>query len=332
MARIVLGAATSHSPMLTLDGDEWHNRAAADICNTKLSLADGSLVDYDTLVGLRGEPYSKDAQPGMFRAIAARCQAHLDRLAADIADANPDAIIIIGDDQDELYAPGNMPSVAVYWGDEIVTHSFDEELPAWLQTVAEGYGMDEPHIFPGHPALALDLIEGLMEREVDLAIANRVTDPETAGFGHAFGFPAERLFGGKSIPMIPVLLNTYFPPNVPRPARCFDIGRKIREAVEASSLDLRVAVLASGGLSHFVVEEDLDREVIAGLGEPEGAILRNLPFEALKEGSSEILNWVMAAGSVGHLTLAWSEYEPIRRTPAGTGIGCGFAVWREVAA
>jgi hypothetical protein len=28
------------------------------------------------------------------------------------------------------------------------------------------------------------------------------------------------------------------------------------------------------------------------------------------------------------MPLAWSEYEAIRRTPAGTGIGCGFAVWK----
>ncbi|MGQ0280374.1 hypothetical protein ACT17R_17180 [Sphingopyxis sp. Q841] len=331
MAEIVLGVATSHSPMLTLEGDDWHNRAKADLKNDRLSLADGKLVDYETLVAIRGTPFEQDAQLDVFREISTRCQAHLDRLAEDIAEAAPDVIVVIGDDQDELYAPGNMPSVAIYWGDEITTHSVDDELPPWMQRVAEGYGMDEVHVFPGHSALALDLIDGLMEREVDLAIADRVADPDKAGFGHAFGFPAERLFGGKAIPMVPVLLNTYFPPNVPRPSRCFDIGLKIREAIEASPLDLKVAIMASGGLSHFVVEEELDRRVIEGLREPEGHILRSLPFEALKEGSSEILNWVMTAGAVTHLPLSWIEYEPIRRTPAGTGIGCGFATWKPKA-
>ena len=329
MARIVLGVATSHSPMLTLEGNDWHNRALADISNPRLSLADGRLVDYPTLVSLRGTPFEREAQPDVFRAIAKRCQNHLDRLAEEIAAAAPDVIIIVGDDQDELYTPGNMPSIAVYAGEEIVTHSFDEELPPWLQIVAEAYGMDEVHTFPGHPALAFDLIDSLMDQEVDLAVADKVSNPQNAGFGHAFGFPAERLFGARAIPMIPVLLNTYFPPNVPRPKRCFDVGRKIRNAVEASPLDLKVAVMASGGLSHFVVEEELDRQVLAGLAEPAGNILQNLPFDALKEGSSEILNWVMTAGAVAHLPLAWSEYEPIRRTPAGTGIGCGFAIWRE---
>ncbi|MET3473435.1 hypothetical protein ABIC78_003987 [Novosphingobium sp. 1529] len=328
MAKIVLGAATSHSPLLTLEGADWHNRSAADRKNPNLTLADGQRVDYEALVALRGEPYGGEATRENFERIADRCQSHLDRIAADIAEARPDVIVIIGDDQDELYSPGNMPAIALYWGAQVVTHSIEDDLPAWLQTVAEGYGMDETHIFPGHPELALDLIKSLMDQDVDLAIADKVINPKTAGFGHAFGFPAERLFGGRAIPMIPVLLNTYFPPNVMTPQRCWSVGTKLRHAIEASPLDLRVAILASGGLSHFVVEEELDREVMLGIGEPDGARLCNLPRCALLEGTSEVLNWVMTAGAVSDLALAWAEYEPVRRTPAGTGIGCGFAVWK----
>ena len=332
MARIVLGIGTSHSPMLTLDGSDWHNRAAADRSNGRLSLADGRHVDYATLVALRGEPYADVAVPEAFDAIAARCQAHLDRLAAAIAAARLDVMIIVGDDQSELYSPGNMPAVALFWGDQVVTHSFDDEIPDWLKTVAVGYGMDETHTYPGSPAFALDLINGLIERDVDLAIVKDVPNPEAAGFGHAFGFPAERLFGARPLPMIPIMLNTYYPPNVLSPRRCHEIGRRLRAAIEASPADLRVGVLASGGLSHFVVEEAIDRQVMDGLAEPDGALLRALPREALLEGSSEILNWVMTAGAVAPLPLAWSAYEPIRRTPAGTGIGCGFAIWQEEAA
>lgn len=329
MAKIVLGIGTSHSPMLTLGGEDWHNRAAADLINKRLSLADGTLVDYPTLASLRGEPYADIAVPAVFREIAARCQTHLDRLADAIASAQPDVIVIIGDDQDELYSPGNMPAIALYWGDDVVTHSFDDEIPPWMQTVAEAYGMDETHVFPGHAAFGHELIRSLIDQDVDLAIANTVADPEKAGFGHAFGFPAERLFGGKAIPMIPILLNTYYPPNVLSPSRCHDIGRKLKAAIEASPSNLRVAVLASGGLSHFVVEEELDRSVMEGLKDPEGTALRAIPREALLEGSSEILNWVMMAGAVSHLQLQWSAYEPIRRTPAGTGIGCAFAIWGD---
>ncbi|MCZ8018662.1 hypothetical protein [Novosphingobium sp.] len=327
MAKIVLGIATAHTPLLTLDSDEWYNRSLADRKNSRLSLADGRLVDYDELVKLRGEPYAADATPENYARLAGICQAHLDTLAGALAKANVDVVVIVGDDQAELYRPGNMPAIAVYYGDTILTHPMGEDLPDWMNQVARGYAMDKVHAFPGHAGLAMDIIHGLIDREVDLAIADE--NPEGRGFGHAFGFPAERLFGGKDIPMIPVMLNTYFPPNVLSPSRCFSVGAKLREAIEASPLDLRVAVLASGGLSHFVVEEELDRTVMGALGDPTGEALSAIPREAMLEGTSEILNWILTAGSVTHLPLKWSAYEPIRRTPAGTGIGCGFAIWSE---
>ena len=327
MAEIVLGIGTSHSPLLTLDPTEWRHRSKADFANPNLTLADGSSVDYAELVRRRGEPFGDVATNENFVVISQRCQSHLDRLADAIATANVDVVLIVGDDQDELYSPGNMPAIGLYWGAHVSTHTFGD-IPDWMNEVARGYAMDHVHHFPGHPELARSIIDGLMEREVDLAIANEVPDPGKAGFGHAFGFPAERLFGGLEIPMIPVMLNTYFPPNVMTASRAHSVGGKLAAAIEASPQDLRVCVLASGGLSHFVVEEEIDRTVMENLGDPSGTALRGLPREALLEGSSEILNWVMAAGATAHLQLEWSQYEPIRRTPAGTGIGCGFAIWR----
>jgi hypothetical protein len=128
--------------------------------------------------------------------------------------------------------------------------------------------------------------------------------------------------------MLPVLLNTYFPPNVMTSARAFEVGAAIRSVLHESPSDARVAVIASGGLSHFVVDEDLDRQVIEGLEPGRSERLTSIPPDALNSGSSEILNWIMTAGAVDHLPLEWADYEPIRRTPAGTGVGVGFACWR----
>ena len=69
------------------------------------------------------------------------------------------------------------------------------------------------------------------------------------------------------IPIVPVALNTYFPPNQPRPRRCYDLGQAIRKAVQSAKGGARVGILASGGLSHFTVDEELDRRVLAGLPE-----------------------------------------------------------------
>ena len=152
-------------------------------------------------------------------------------------------------------------------------------------------------------------------------------DPHKNGFGHAYGFIVKRLFQGRTIPIVPIMLNTYFPPNVPSAKRCHKLGQAIRAIIEASSSNVRVAIVASGGLSHFIVDEQLDRQVMTALLERDAKTLQAIPREALHSGSSEILNWITLGGAVEHLAPTWHEYQPIYRTPAGTGVGTAFAIW-----
>ena len=329
MARIVLGLAASHSPLLTIDWTEWQRRAEVDYANEQLNLSDGRFISYAELVSEVGERYGTIATPEQFEAAAVRCQTALDRLADALAAAAPDVVLVIGDDQGELFPRSNTPMLSVYYGDEIATNDVwgRDDKPAWMNEMAKGYLMDRVHRLPGARDLGLDLIGGLVRHHVDVGAASQVDDPVQAGFGHAFGFVAERLFRDRTIPMLPVLLNTYFPPNVMTAARALEVGRIIRTAIEESASDARVAVVASGGLSHFVVDEELDRQLLSGLEPGQSEKLTSIGPGALNSGSSEILNWIMAAGAVDHLPLAWTEYEPIRRTPAGTGIGVAFACW-----
>src|SRR5205085_7790788 len=103
-----------------------------------------------------------------------------------------------------------------------------------------------------------ELIERLIEKHIDVGAAAQIEDPQRAGLGHGIGFVIQRLFSGKTIPVVPILLNTYYPPNAPLPARCYDIGKALREAIDESPQNLKVALIASGGLSHFIVDEALD--------------------------------------------------------------------------
>ncbi|MGD9711377.1 MAG: hypothetical protein AB7V46_04830 [Thermomicrobiales bacterium] len=331
MAEIVLGLAASHSPLLTLDWPEWEHRANADFDNSQLNLSDGRFVSYAELAAETGEPYNAIATSEEFARAEKICQDALDRAANELAKAAPDVVVVIGDDQGELFPLSNTPAISVYYGEEIATNDVwgRDDKPAWMNEMAKGYLMDEVHRFPGMPELGLAMIEGFIANHVDVGAASKVDDPVKAGFGHAFGFIAQRLFRERAIPMLPVLLNTYFPPNVMRSERAFQIGSVMREILSAQNSDARIAIIASGGLSHFVVDEDLDRKVLEGLQPGNGEILRSIPPEALNSGSSEILNWIMTAAAVEHLPLQWTEYEPIRRTPAGTGIGVGFACWRN---
>jgi hypothetical protein len=328
MARVVMGIGMSHSPLLALPGERWTERGRDDRANPGLNTFDGRLVDYDTVNSTVKDRYADIAIVENFVKQEDQAQRALDRLADDFAKIRPDVCVIIGDDHYELFSPANMPAIAIYHGKEILTHeAARHEDGSWRNTVAAMYAMDHVHTYPAQAELAEKLIEQLIERDFDIGSAARVDDPKTLGFGHAYGFVAERIFRGREVPIVPVMLNTYFPPNAPTPRRCYNLGMAIKESLEAIPMDLRVAVVGSGGLSHFIVEEEFDRQILKALETHDEDVLRTLPVNALKSGSSEIRCWIAAGGAFRGLKHQWSEYIPARRTPAGTGIGLGFATW-----
>ena len=156
MAEIVLGLGVSHTPMLTLDWSEWRHRADADYNNAELNLSDGRFVTYAQLAEETGSRFTAIATPEQFEAAANRCQAWLDRAAEALAHAAPDVVIVVGDDQGELFSPANMPAISIYCGDEVITNDEygREEKPAWMRVMARGYAMDRIHHFPAAPHLA----------------------------------------------------------------------------------------------------------------------------------------------------------------------------------
>jgi hypothetical protein len=329
MSEMVIGIGTSHSPLLAMEPEMWVERARDDYKRTKIHLCDGRVRSYEQLAGDTGNRYAEFAVLDHFRQQHATAQRSLDRLAQNLADAAPDIVIIIGDDQDELFNLTHMPAVAIFYGEKLVMHPTAEadHLPAWHKAALRTYSQDAAHVHQGATEYSTALIQALIERNVDVGASSEVTDPQEAGFGHAYGFVIERLFRGKSIPVVPVLLNTYFPPNVLRPARCHQVGQLLRTAVEAMPDNRRIAIVASGGLSHFATDADFDRKVLDALRNGDSATLRSLPVHAFKSGSSETLNWIMLGGALGQLRNQWLEYLPVYRTPAGTGIGLAFGAW-----
>jgi hypothetical protein len=332
MAKIVLGIGTSHTPMLALTSEQWAHRAAVDMANPKLNLSDGRRLTYPELLAEVGPRYQEVVTADVLGGKEAICEAALERLADELEAAAPDVVVIVGDDQGELFRSVNQPAIAIFHGAEIATHPGKygaASAPDWMKQVGRGYLMDDSYRVAGCAPFALELIEGLMDKGVDIAAVSGVEDPHKAGFGHAYGFVIKRLFRNRTIPVVPILLNTYFPPNVPTSARCYDVGQHVRSVIEAIPGDTRVAIVGSGGLSHFVVDEALDRSVIGAFISGDADVLRSIPRRALKSGSSEILNWILTAGAMEGLPLHWHEYQPLYRTPAGTGTGAAFCVWRE---
>ena len=145
--------------------------------------------------------------------------------------------------------------------------------------------------------------------------------------GHAFAFLYGRIFRGNIIPIVPVMVNTYYGPNQPTPRRCYELGRAIRRAVNDWDRDARVAIVGSGGLSHFVVNEELDRQVLDAFARKDTQAIYSIPRPLLNSGTSEMRNWLVAAGATEDLHFELIDYVPCYRSPAGTGGGWAFAHW-----
>jgi hypothetical protein len=329
MAKIIMGMGTSHTPLVAIRAKQWEEYITRDYQRRDLNLSDGRYVSYDELNQMRQGRYAPIATLETFIKKDDACQRALDKLGDEIAAADPDLVIVVTDDETELFNRMNTPAVSIYYGETLITHprTRPEVMPSYMEGMLKNYAMDEPHTFPAMAGFARHLIERFIEHDIDVGAAAQIQDPYKSGFGHGVGFPIMRLFRGKKIPVIPLLLNTYYPPNAPRAARCHDIGRVLRKSIEESSEDLRVIVLASGGLSHFTVDEELDHRVLDGFKAGKAELIRSLPAQALNSGSSEIRNWIAVAGAIEGMENRWMEYQPLYRTPAGTGIGAAFAAW-----
>lgn len=328
MADIVLGIGTSHTPMLYTEPNDWPQYESRD---RKMELLDrdGKPRSFAELVEAAGPEVAEALEPEAMKQAYDTCQEHLDRLADTVLEAVPDAVIIIGDDQKELFQVENLPAILVYLGETILNkqrHPKPGEPSWWSDALAKYYGHGEDEECPVDAALAQHLIEYLVEHEFD--VAQSATLPDGKGEGHAFAFIHSRLLRRRPFRVVPVFLNTYYPPNQPTPRRCYRLGQKIREAVEKWERNARIAVVASGGLSHFVIDQELDASVLRGMEERDTELLTTLPTERLNSGTSEIRNWIAMHGATSHLSHEWTGYVPAYRTAAGTGTGCGFGIWK----
>ena len=326
MAQLVLGIGTSHTPMLNAAPEDWPRFYERDSKRTNLLDTEGRLTSYEEQLKHAPPGITDQITPERMKARHQAVEGAMARLGEFLREAKLDALIVVGDDQDELYHPDNMPGMLVYYGETIANVPLKPVTnPDWgWRAAARWYEEKEPRRYPVDAPLARHLIDRLIDAEFDIAASDDT--PAGEGEGHAIGFVHKRIMKDV-VPIVPVCINTYYPPNQPTPRRCYKLGQAIRAAVESYPGDKRVGIVGSGGLSHFVVDETFDRGFIDMLRNKDAAAIQNLPREKLNSGSSEIRNWICVAGAVEHLSLEWSLYEPGYRTPAGTGTGLGFAFW-----
>ena len=184
-----------------------------------------------------------------------------------------------------------------------------------------------------HSDLALHLIRETSTAGFDPAASRQLPAGKygDSGIPHGWGFVYQQILGGHTeIPFVPLFVNTFWEPNPPSAARCFDFGLALGEAIRTYRQDIRVGVVASGGLSHFVVDEDLGRAFLEAVVSRDADYMRGLASEVLRSGTSELRNWVVVAGAVqtSDLSAKILDYQPCYRSEAGTGCAMGFVSWQ----
>jgi hypothetical protein len=329
MAEIVAGIASSHTPQLSTGIELWHDHAERDKRNKRLLGRDAEFHTYDELLAAADPRIAAELTPAVWRAKHQRAQDGVRLLAGRLAAASPDVVVIYGDDQNEMFTDDGIPTFGCFTGDRLTDWPPAAEelakIPAGIRAAtwaAHGAGPAEHPVSAG---LSRRVLECLVDSDFDVTRVAR--QPAGRTLGHAFTFPRYRLGLPPATPIVPVFINTYYPPNVPSARRCYELGRVVRRAIESWDSGARVAVIASGGLSHFVVDEELDRRVLAGIERDDPAALGSLTRSQLRSGTSEILNWIAAAGTLSGLRARVIDYVPGYRTPAGTGAGMAFVSW-----
>jgi Catalytic LigB subunit of aromatic ring-opening dioxygenase len=231
-----------------------------------------------------------------------------------IEEARPDVLVTFADDHFDRCFYDNLPAFLVGVGDEAVG-------PA----VA---GFDIPSVrIPIASELARYIVREGLEGGVDFAFS------EELALDHAEIAPMMHLTPRWDIPIIPIVVNAFAPP-MPSPKRCFDVGAFVGRCIERWPGNTRVAVLGTGGLSHWVgppqtgrINEEFDRWFMDCLIERANseATDRYARYEDLEavagNGGHEIRDWLAVAGAMPSLLRPEIlAYKPLKQWSTGTGI------------
>ena len=330
MAELVLGMGTSHSPQMSSGTGYWEGHAGRDRANDFLVDVDGQVRSFDDLLAKAPPSIVDELKPDVWESKWCRAQDAIAGLVKRLADAAPDVAVIVGDDQHELFGEDGNPAIGLFLGEELWDAGLGEaeraKLPPDILPAQWAAHAPDRESYRVAQDLSGFLAESLTLAGFDIGVFSVQGSDRT--LGHAFTFPRRRLQLSPDVPILPVALNAYYPPNVPPPARCWALGRALRRALEEWPGQERIALIASGGLSHFVISEELDRQVIKALADGDEKIVAGLPRDVLRSGSSEILNWLVVGGALADWDFDLLDYVPAYRSPAGTGVGMAFATWQ----
>jgi 2,3-dihydroxyphenylpropionate 1,2-dioxygenase len=226
------------------------------------------------------------------RDLVLRVHAAFARVRARLTALRPDAIVMVAGDHVEAFFLNAVPAFAAYVGTEC----------------AGTFGPYR-YRFPIHEALARSIVEQAIERDFDLVYT------QDAPLDYAFYVPLHFTMPEPAVPIVPLHVNVYLPPQ-PTPRRCYAWGIALGEILRARPE--RIALMASGGLSHFPGTDryaspdyEFDRRLLDTLREGRGEELARTTSEELdKAGNVELRTWLTLLGAVGRARADVYCYEP----------------------
>ncbi len=340
MAEIVFGVGISHSPMMVLKPEDWEVRSAVDIKNPAHPFR-GGVYTYEELLALRkDENLAAEHTMDKRQVCYDRTQKQTEFLSQKILDAELDVLVVVGDDQRERFLAELSPAFVVVNGETVINKEVSKERAATMPPAARfsasaSYPSDGEVVHAGEPDLANHIIATMMDNEFDIAVSEKM--PRGAfdedGIPHAFGFIYHRVLDDfkecPNLTTVPVFINDFFPPNQPSAKRVLKFGKVLGDAIRSWDSSKRVGIAASGGFSHFVVDEDLDWRIIKAMEAGDEATIINEPEYSYQSGTSEIKNWIATMGAMQGSGFKFElvDYIPCYRTDAGTGNGNTFGLW-----
>jgi aromatic ring-opening dioxygenase catalytic subunit (LigB family) len=231
-------------------------------------------------------------QPGEDPAQLDATIAAMRRLGRVLDETKPDALVVVGLDHLEAFSLDVSPAFAVVVGPEVMGSFGSKQYRVGV-----------------HQNLARAILDGCLQRDFDMAFCHK------AFMGHAFVVPFEFILEQRRIPIVPLFVNVYVPP-LPQPHRAYQLGRCIAEII--AERGERVAILASGGMSHYPGTEkygypdfDFDRFLLGIMERGEQSSLLNVSSEKLDEtGETELLTWYVVFGAIGDQRGEVLSYQP----------------------
>ena len=222
----------------------------------------------------------------------ARVERTMRGIGEDLRELDPDAVVIIANDHLQNFLLHCVPSFTIHRGPK-VSGSFAGHDFSW----------------PVASDIATGIVRQVQRQGFDPAVSL------SAPIGYEFGIPLTFLGFGQDTPLIPIYVNSYVPPQ-PTGDRCYAFGRALATAAEL--LDVRLCVIASGGLSHYPGTEkyaspDLhtDEYILQHMRAGNLRVLLEFDDSALdRTGNVEARSWLILAGALAERIPGIVRLEP----------------------